>query len=47
MSRGLRSITVAGIFGATLAFAAAAARGRESPSPPAQQTYVGSELFKT
>jgi mono/diheme cytochrome c family protein len=46
MSRCMRSITVAG-FATTLAFAASAAWGQELPSPPTQQSYSGSELFKT
>jgi mono/diheme cytochrome c family protein len=47
MSRCLRSITGAGIFATTLALAAAAAWAQELPSPPTQQSYSGSELFKT
>ena len=47
MSRCLRSIAVAGIFGATLAFGATVAWGQKVPSPPVQLSYSGSELFKT
>jgi mono/diheme cytochrome c family protein len=45
MSRSGRSITVAGIFAATLALRVAAAQ--EPPPPVVQETYSGSELFKT
>jgi mono/diheme cytochrome c family protein len=47
MSRRIRSITVAGIARATLVFGAVAASGQEAPSPSAQQTYSGSDLFKS
>jgi mono/diheme cytochrome c family protein len=47
MCRCMRSMTGAGIFATTLAFAASAASGQELPSPPTQQSYSGSELFKT
>jgi mono/diheme cytochrome c family protein len=47
MSQSKRSITVAVIFGATLALGAVAAWGQELPSPPTQQSYSGSDLFKT
>jgi mono/diheme cytochrome c family protein len=46
MSRCMRSITGAGL-ATTLAFAASAAWAQEPPSPPTQQSYSGSELFKT
>ena len=39
MSRSIRSITVASVFGTTLAFGAAVAWGQEPPSPPVQPSY--------
>jgi mono/diheme cytochrome c family protein len=47
MSRRMRSIAVAGIVGATFVFGTVAAWGQQAPSPPAQQTESGSDLFKT
>jgi len=47
MSRRMRPITVAGIVGATLIFSALTASGQEPPSPPGQQSYSGSDLFKS
>jgi len=46
MSRCIRSITT-GAFATMLALGAAAAWGQEPPSLPTQQSYSGSELFKT
>ena len=47
MSRCMRSITIVAILSAALAFDPVAASGQELPSPPADQSYSGSELFKT
>ncbi len=47
MSRSMGSVTVASVFSATLAIAATVAWGQQLPSPPAQPSYSGSDLFKT
>jgi len=47
MSLSIGSVTVVSVFSATLAFGATVAWGQELPSPPVQQSYSGSELFKT
>jgi mono/diheme cytochrome c family protein len=47
MSRVICSMTVAVICGAALALGTVVASGQELPSPPAQQSYSGSNLFKT
>ena len=47
MSPCIRSITIAAILSAALAFGAVAASGQELPSPPTGQSYSGSDLFKT
>ena len=46
MSRSIGSVTVA-MVSATLAIGATVALGQQLPSPPAQPSYSGSELFKT
>jgi mono/diheme cytochrome c family protein len=43
----MRSITITAIVSAALAFGAVAVSGQESPSPPTDQSYSGSDLFKT
>ena len=47
MPRSVYSIAAAVICSATLALGAVAARGQDLPSPPAHQSYSGSDLFKT
>jgi mono/diheme cytochrome c family protein len=47
MSRCIRSSTIGGVVATMLALGAAAAWGQEPPSLPTQQSYSGSELFKT
>jgi mono/diheme cytochrome c family protein len=46
MSPCMRSITITAILSAALAFGAVAVSGQEPPSPPTDQSYSGSELFK-
>ena len=46
MSRSIGSVTVA-MVSATLAIGATVVLGQQLPSPPAQPSYSGSELFKT
>jgi hypothetical protein len=45
MSPCMRSITIAAILSAVLAFGAVAVSGQEPPSPPTDQSYSGSDLF--
>lgn len=47
MARGQRIFLLLGVAAAMLAVTAASARGQDPSSPPIQQTYSGSELFKT
>jgi mono/diheme cytochrome c family protein len=47
MPRAIRAIAGVGVLPAMLWFAVALAWGQELPQPPAQQSYSGSELFKT
>jgi mono/diheme cytochrome c family protein len=47
MSPCMRSITITAMLSAALAFGAVAVSGQEPPSPPTDQSYSGSDLFKT
>jgi mono/diheme cytochrome c family protein len=42
-----RAFKLPSVFGAMLLFGSAVANGQQLPSPPGQQEYSGSELFKT